>query len=733
MEFTTDKNTTSEDSIADKHLPWKHFRLPSSVLPSEYDIFLHPNLTEGTFSGKVSIKCRVVQATNFLVLHSKDLNISDVTVKSSTHSKILNVTRYLELKEKDQFYVQVDNVIPNDTDIVINMKFEGEFAPTCKGFYLSSYFDDRKNSTRLLASTQFETMHAREAFPCFDEPAMKAKFSVSIVREKDYFSLFNMPIRSSTAYSENLVLDEFHQSVTMSSYLVTFVVCDFSSITDNTKDGTKVTVYATPDRINDARYALHVIVIVLDYFNRLFDIPYPLPKLDYISIPNFCYAAMENWGLITSAKEAMLVSSNTSIRQKNWVSEVISHELAHQWFGNLLTMKWWNDLWLNEGLATFMSYLGRKALNESFEMDIWLYDRVIALAMKCDQKRSSAVVSPVNDKKDVSSFNFCPIYMKGASIIQMVREFIGEANFDTGIKNYLRKYNYSSVVTEDLWQSISEVQSPKERIDLKSAMDGWTNQKGYPIVTVSRQETEVKISQIHNTFNKSPTSNASYKWQVPFIYGVLQKNGSWTRNRIWLQNTSETLHLETSDILVKGNFGSSGYYRVDYDTETWNVIIEQLKRNHSVFPKVDRLGLLQDAFEFTRNSRLNITIPLEIMQYLTKENEFIFWMNGIRSLRNLISDLKEGDVDIKRYLVNVVKTRSKTLPCDHHYSSSPYETKLLCDLFRKVLSTYDKENEKEKLSKRLMDNGMDNSERLETLLDMDPVEKVFRDHDQIKF
>ncbi|XP_062606085.1 endoplasmic reticulum aminopeptidase 2-like [Saccostrea cucullata] len=733
--FTRNEDNTLEDSFAttDENLPWRNFRLPSSVLPSEYHIFMHPNLTEGTFSGKVSIKCRVVKATYFFVLHSKNLEISDVTLRSVTDSKNLNVTRHLEFKENDQFYVEVDNVIPNDTVIVINMKFEGEFASTCKGFYLSSYFDDNKNSTRLLASTQFELMHAREAFPCFDEPELKAKFSMSIVREKDYFSLFNMPLRSSTAYGANLVLDEFHQSVTMSSYLVAFVVCDFSSITDNTKDGTKVTVYASPDRIDEAQYALHEIVALLDYFNRLFDISYPLPKLDYIGIPYFCYAAMENWGLITSATEAVLVGSNTSIWQKNWVSSVISHELAHQWFGNLVTMKWWNDLWLNEGLATFMSFLGRKALDESFEMAIKIYENVISFAMNCDQRRSSLVVSPVNNKMDASSISLCQIYMKGASIIQMIREFIGKPNFDTGIKNYLKKNNYSNVVTDDLWQCISEVQASKERIDLKSAMDGWTNQLGYPIIMISRRETEVKISQIHNAFHKSPTSDASYERRVPFIYGVLQKNGCWVRNQMWLLNTSETLHLDTNDILVKGNFGSSGYYRVDYDTDTWNLIIEQLKRNHSVFPKEDRLGLLNDAFELTRNGLLNVTISLEMMRYLTKENEFPLWLNGIRGLRNMMSDLKMGDLDIKRYLVDLVKTKSKMLTCDQHYGTSPLETKRLCNLFRKVLRNYDKENEEENLSKRLLESGLDNSERLETLLDMDLMEKLFREHEDIKF
>lgn len=657
-----------EDYIATngEKFPWRNIRLPPSISPLEYDIYLHPNLTQRKFSGDVTIKCQVLEKTDFVVLHSTDLVVTQVSVKTLPDNDEKKITKQLEYTKNEQIYLKLESSVSSGDKIHIKMHFEGKLIKKLSGFYLGTYTDSHQ-VIRYLASTQFEPTAARQAFPCFDEPAMKAKFSMSIVRDKDYKALFNMPLISSTP-TNGLMRDKFQQSVKMSTYLVAFIVCDFDSITNKTKAGTNVTVWAPKDQISQAHYALQVAVNVLDCYNKLFDIPYPLPKQDLVAIPDFSSGAMENWGLITYRMTAVLYDPvHSSTRDKEWVAIVVAHELAHQWFGNLVTMKWWDDLWLNEGFATFVEYLGTESLNETWKMEQQFFELTLSPALTYDSVKSShPIATPVHNPDQINDLFDSISYFKGASVIRMLKTFLGEADFNKGISSYLRKYSYSNAVTADLWQSLSE--SSSQKIDVKAVMDTWTLQMGYPVISISRQGSRVTLSQSrylsfpHSVIKEEFQSPYGYKWYVPFVYGEMEEGGNFIENKVWLNMTQAVVNVDSNKLVI-GNYGNTGYYRVNYDLSTWQKITQHLMKNHKVFSDGDRAGFISDAFELSRSGLLNITIPLEMTKYLENEEDFLPWSSAISALTYIKQRIYDRDVVtiFKKYVLKLMKKQMTRL------------------------------------------------------------------------
>ncbi|XP_062606094.1 leucyl-cystinyl aminopeptidase-like isoform X2 [Saccostrea cucullata] len=660
-------NSNSEE------IPWNDIRLPKSIIPIEYDIFLHPNLTTWEYFGRMEIKCVVRNTTNFFVLHSKRLVLSTFTVESLPTNETNKVERYFYNIRTDQLYVEVENSLLQDTEIVIKIEFKGSLKNwNGYGFFAFEYFDT-DNVTRVMASTMFEPIGARQAFPCFDEPEMKAMFSIAIVRDRTYISLFNMPLIHSTPFGDNLLLDTYQRSVRMSTYLVAFAVCDYASLSGQSKTGINVTVYTPHHKIDLAHYALHVAVTVLDYFDNLFGIAYPIPKLDLIAVPHLKGVAIENWGLIMSDMSALLYDP---LHPK--------YKDMHLWFGNLVTMQWWNDLWLNEGLSTYMSYVGMQAVNDTWSVENEFMMR--SVSMNCEYvKGYPPLVHPVM-VPDETEFN-CMVYAKGGAFINMLRSVLGQENFNSGIKSYIERNKYSSVVTDDLWQALSN-----DNIDVGFLMDTWVRKSGYPLVTVSRQDSLVNISQSRyfpRNFSGNGGSHSTERWVIPFVYGILDGNGNFTSNMLLLQEESGTIEITSDDRLLKGNFGDSGYYRVNYDKETWKVIIEQLTTDHHIFPVRDRAQLIDDVFSFARAGLLNITVAVEITKYLENESDFLPWLmatlnlklpdypqneENFAELKLRFCNVSRKKLEIMRYnetvnsstrkLRKVLKKSSKTCPVD---------------------------------------------------------------------
>nr|XP_034325215.1 endoplasmic reticulum aminopeptidase 1 isoform X2 [Crassostrea gigas] len=658
LAFLANRNVSSEslsslNREASEGFLWNNTRLPQSVIPLEYDIFLHPNLTEFMFSGKVEIKCVIRETTNFIVLHSKDLVISQTTLTTIPSNEQKEVR--LQMKnDTDQLFLIMEDAIPKDAEILITIVFDGILTRNGDGFYLSNYVDSNF-IVRYTASTLFEPIDARRAFPCFDEPALKANFSMSIVREKKFISLFNMPRVHSIPFGENLMLDTFQQSVKMSTYLVAFAVCEFEGKSKLSKSGVNITVYYAPtSQMETVDFSLDAGVTILDYFSTLFEVSYPQPNLDMIAVPDLKVEAMENWGLITYKRQYLVMPINSGFQKKHLSALVVAHEIAHQWFGNIVTMAWWDDLWLNEGLTTFMQYLGVHAFNHKLHMKEYFIEKIESMREE-DSKNTRVLDQPVSvpDKRIFDRVT----YSKGASIVRMVRGLLGENAFMTGINNYLNQNKYSNVVSDDLWQALSN--SSEDAIDLKAVMKTWMEERAYPLVTIHRNHSEVHISQEPFFLMNTTVSRTAPRWSIPIQYGILDQHGNFSRNIVLLREETAIINISGHFKLVKGNYRDDGYYRVNYDPESWKAITDQLMINHEIFSPGDRANLLNDAITFIRFQLLNMAVVMNLLNYMEKETNFLPWI----SAQSALLDLTPGDIkpEVKVLMQNVARKATKAL------------------------------------------------------------------------
>ncbi|KAL7836696.1 hypothetical protein AOLI_G00279800 [Acnodon oligacanthus] len=591
--------------------PWTGLRLPASVHPVHYEISLQPNLTAMTFQGSVAISMVVLQETNKIVLHSYDLKIINGTFQDEK----VNI---LEYKPWQQIAIKFSKELKKGEKYVLKIHYSANLSNSYDGFYNSSYIDTN-GKRRVLAATQFEPLAARKAFPCFDEPAFKASFVIKIAREAEYISLSNMPKVTTTALGNGLFEDEFEKSVNMSTYLVAFVVANFSSVSKNVSN-TLVSVYAVPDKKDQTHYALDTVAKLLVFYNGFFEIEYPLSKLDLVGIPDFLAGAMENWGLITFRETTLLIGDHSSPIDKQLVTSVIAHELAHQWFGNLVTMRWWNDLWLNEGFATYMQYM---SIEEVFpELDIdneFLSVRFKALA-KDALNSSHPVSAEVSTPEEVAEMFDSVSYEKGASILLMLNATLSKVAFRKGVIEYLKKYKGLNTQSEDLWMSLSQVTNP--HTDVAEMMNTWTVQKGFPLVTVNRTGMQVNLMQEHFILNADSATHHSNLWHIPLTYVSDTCSNSSSCKQVFLfKNKTATFNISEKVKWLKFNYRSDGFYIVDYGEQGWRELIEALKENVNVLPHEDRAAVINNIFGLSRLDKVSFRQVLNLLVYLKNETE----------------------------------------------------------------------------------------------------------------
>ncbi|XP_041042586.1 leucyl-cystinyl aminopeptidase [Carcharodon carcharias] len=651
--------------------PWPKNRLPNAVVPVHYDLSLHPNLTTMNFIGSVQITVLAKEDTNNITLHSFGLKITKATItpKASSQSKDVQILEYLQ---HQQIAIKVNPKLLKGETHILNLEYSANLSDGFSGFYKSSYQD--KNKTRILAATQFEPASARSAFPCFDEPAFKATFSIKIIREADHISLSNMQKDSTTSIGNGLLQDTFVKSVKMSTYLVAFIVAELKSVSQETASGTLVSVYAVPDKMDQMRYALEAAVKLLKFYEDFFNISYPLKKLDLVAVPDFEAGAMENWGLITFREITLLYREETaSILDKQIISVVIAHELAHQWFGNLVTMEWWNDLWLNEGFATFMEFFSlEKVFPELQVADRFLRTRL--KAMEKDSMNSSHPLSTsVETAEQIEEIFDSISYEKGASILLMLKDFLGETVFQQGIERYLNEHKYGNTKTEDLWNSITKVKNVD--LDVKEMMKTWTLQTGFPVVTVKLDTTANKIHLSQERFlrisiSQDPSSSpdSSYLWHIPLTY-ITSNCSNYSQPKCiktWLlKNKTGTIHLKEPNVTwVKFNMNMNGYYIVHYEGNTSKELLGLLQNNHLAFSDHDRAGFINNAFVLASAGKLSVRQALSMTKYMKNENSTapitealfqlgrIYWLVQKRGSLQLAGRIKKYIFDIFGDLIN---------------------------------------------------------------------------------
>ncbi|KAF4526911.1 hypothetical protein B566_EDAN008354, partial [Ephemera danica] len=334
------------------------YRLPGDLVPDLYFLEIKTFLDEFIFEGNVRVRLLCYNDTSSVVLHSSGLNITEDKVRLMADNVSLVINEHAYETDTNFYIIRLAEPLKAGATYMLEIPYKAQLAASLSGYYRSSYKDKTTGTTKWMATTQFEPIDARRAFPCFDEPAMKARFQVSLIRQNKYRSISNMPLKTSEALEDGWTRDVFAESVPMSTYLVAFVVSELASL-ESTSGRVHFRVWARPDAINQASYALDIAPQILSFFEKYFDVEYALPKVDMVAVPDFSSGAMENWGLVTYRETAMLYDEQASPASgKEYVARVIAHELAHQWFGNLVTMRWWDDLWLNEGFATYVAALG---------------------------------------------------------------------------------------------------------------------------------------------------------------------------------------------------------------------------------------------------------------------------------------------------------------------------------------------------------------------------------------
>ncbi|XP_011645641.1 endoplasmic reticulum aminopeptidase 1-like isoform X2 [Pogonomyrmex barbatus] len=629
--------------------PWDNIRLPAFAHPTRYNITMHPNLTTLEFRGRVTIEFYVDEETKFIVFHSKNLTIKEQIVKDGQEE--LKIAKLLEYPKREQLYLELeDKSFRKKNNYTLFLSFNSTLNSTeLKGFYFSSYVTP-EGEHRYLATTHFEPTYARMAFPCFDEPQFKAKFKISMYRDRFHIALCNMPVINTEEagfyLGTNLLRDDFQESVDMSTYLVAFVVCDFKRVFELTKRNTSVSVYAASHMLPQTKYAMTTAARIMDYFESFFGIPYPLPKQDLIAIPDFESVAMENWGLITFRESLLMYDTKeTSTEIQEYIAVIMAHELAHQWFGNLVTMKWWNDVWLNEGAATFFEYKGVNHISPEWGMmDLFILHKT-QRALELDALANSHPVSvPVENPTEIESIFDTVSYFKGASVLYMLEGVLCESVFKRGLNDYLNQHAYGNTETNDLWAVFTKHSAKNTSVgpelDVKTIMNTWTQQMGFPVVTIIREDSTITATQ--KRFLASPRENGvnisqpkspfDYKWYIPLNCYTDKDDLMESPLEVWMNMTNATFDISSEVEYIKCNINQTGFYRVNYPKEMWMSIIKTLMKNHTKFSPADRASLIDDAFSLCDAGEIDASIPLELSLYLVNEKDYAPWETALRYL-----------------------------------------------------------------------------------------------------
>ncbi|TDH12953.1 hypothetical protein EPR50_G00053480 [Perca flavescens] len=662
--------------------PWDRMRLPKTISPFHYDLTIHPNLTTLHFTGVVRIQLDVHEDTSIIVLHAKQMQISNVWLLAPEGVRPLQV---LEYPRFHQLALLSDSVLTKGRRYEVQLGFAANLSDSFHGFYKSSYRTS-SGEVRVMASTQFEATFARGAFPCFDEPAFKAKFTIRIVREPRHITISNMPKVKTVELPGGLLEDHFDTTVKMSTYLVAYIVSDFLSVSKTTRHGVQISVYAVAEKINQTAFALDAAVKLLDFYEDYFDIPYPLPKQDLAAIPDFQSGAMENWGLTTYRETGLLFDPDkSSASDKLGITKVISHELAHQWFGNLVTMEWWNDLWLNEGFAKFMEFISLDITYPELQVDDFFLGKCFE-AMEVDSLSSSHPVStPVENPTQIQEMFDDVSYDKGACILNMLRDFLTPEAFEIGIIRYLKRYSYQNTVNSHLWESLTNICSSDDldegrmkhkefcsqrdlqsgvskwysgdELDVRAIMDTWTLQEGFPLVTVEVRGREVRLSQERYLKTDDYSLTEGFLWQIPLTYMTSASN---TIHRFLLKTKTDVLYLPEEVDWVKFNVDMSGYYMVHYAGEGWNSITKLLQHNHTALSSNDRASLIHNVFQLVSIEKVRLDTALELSLYLSKETEIMAVTQGFGELVPLYKLMEKRDMaalenQMKDYIVDLFR------------------------------------------------------------------------------
>ena len=618
-------------------------RLLDTFTPNHYNLTLDlTRAEEKEFSGTVIISGD--STSESILLHSKGLIIQSATID--------NQPADVSFGEFDELRLSQPNL--KNGNHTIHIIFSGTITDAMHGLY-PCYFTHNGVKKQLFA-TQFESHHAREVFPCVDEPAAKAEYDLTLITRPGITVLGNMPVKSEEENGDSLTTT-FEKTPRMSSYLLAFVIGELHKKSARTKSGVEVNVWATPaQNENTLDFALDIATRSIDFYDEYFGVKYPLPKSDHVALPDFSSGAMENWGLITYRESCLLADPElTPESSRRFIATVIAHELSHQWFGNLVTMNWWNDLWLNESFANMMEYVAIDALHPEWRMwEDFATNEVTAALRRDSLDGVQSVQADVNHPDEISTlFDPAIVYAKGGRLLVMVRKLIGEEAFRAGLKSYFEKFAYKNTVGNDLWQEL-ELASGQPIVNL---MNTWISQPGLPVVSVSNSHDTAILSQERFFIGEHQPSDAL--WPIPLF-------ANQPLDVKILDQKETTVSIEKP---LQLNCGLSAHFVTKYDESTR----EYLLKNITELPTLDKICILQDATILARAGFENSASLLPLALSLkTETNEKVFGMaaGALTELRKFVDDNDAARDSLKKISGEFAHATFKELDWDEKAGES---------------------------------------------------------------
>jgi len=589
-------------------------KLPKQVVPTKYSIRIIPDIEKLTFTGSETVKLNVHARVRELVLNALELEITGASVDD---------------KKLPQSAVKIDKsnelltlTLPSELatgDHTLTLSFSGKINQQGQGLFYMRYQEQGTDAKKIALGTQFEATDARRFFPCWDEPSFRARFQLTAVVPQNWIAVSNMPIESETKINNPEIIGaggkevRFATTPSMASYLNVFVAGELDLI-EMTAAGTQIRVIATKGKTEWGRYALESTAQILEYYNDYFGIPYPLPKLDQIAIPGGFGGAMENWGGITYYETGLLFDpGKSSAATRQGIYEVIAHETAHQWFGDLVTMAWWDNLWLNEGFASWMGTKCTAHFNPQWE--VWLEKNTPRdptrrtgiskeLEMEGDARSTThPIQQPIANEAEANSAFDDITYRKGQAFLLMLESFLGENTFRDGIRRYMAAHKYSNSTTADLWNALRQA-SDKPVGEIAA---GWTEQPGFPVVKVKRDGENVSLTQERFTIH-FPNAPA-LQWKIPLTY--LLVGDAKPQTRLMTQKIDKLRNIPV-DRALKLNADGAGNYRVEYNEPLWKLLLDALPK----LSVADRVNLLGDAWAFVQANRAPLSTYFDLIEKL---------------------------------------------------------------------------------------------------------------------
>ncbi|XP_044131844.1 aminopeptidase Q [Bufo gargarizans] len=699
---------------------WDNPRLPPDLVPLHYDLELWPRTEQDAggnygLSGQVNITLSCVHGTDVVLLHSSQLNISraqlaplaggftfksehaglklsdgaranlyeervashlqDTSASSLDHGQNISITNLWHSELHQYLVLELERPLVAGNLYLLELDYQGFLSTEYSGLFIAEYTDF--NIDKVLVASELEPTSARTVYPCFDEPAFKATFKTRIVHNSSYVALSNMPAIAASeredANGTKWTVTTFNTTLKMSTYITAFVVCDFDYVR-TTERGNEIRVWARKEVIKNgfANFSLDIVGPILSYMENLLNVPYPLLKTDLVAMPDIGVAAMENWGLITFQEASLMYDpKNRFSNSKALTCLIVAHEIGHQWFGNLVTMKWWNDIWLNEGFASYFEYIGASFIDPKLKMNELFMLHNLLNIFEGDTRASARPVSI--EEKEINNVELIePLfdefsYNKAAALIRMASSFLTEILFLKGISSYLKKFSFSNADQDGLWNHlqmfIDDQDEVKLPMSLKNIMDSWTWKKGVPLVTLNTSTGTLSQRMLKIGNKENDTSDSNHTWIIPISW---MKNGI-QKQLIWLDTkTKNVSEMKTSDdewIIL--NINVTGYYKTNYDVKNWNSIAKKLEEDNGFLPVVNRVQIMDDAFILANAGYMEYETSLNLTRYLENEMEILVWY---RVLKHFIS-YKKSLVTyhsfplIKKYILKRIN------PIFQHYAS----------------------------------------------------------------